>query len=384
MRIGIDARFLTHPQKGGFKTYTENLISALAEIDTENSYLLYLDRIPDEATKLPMQSNFRYRVIDGQNPVLGMFWREQISLPYFASIDKLDLLHSPCLTAPLRLRCASIVTIHDMIWFSSHYSSKESNSIKRMLMNWYYHCISKHSADKASLLITVSTASKERITLELGIPAEKVLITYEGINPIFRQISDITRLWDVRKKYNLISDYILAIGSADPRKNITTLIQAYSQLPEDLKSDYQLVIILTHPLMADVLMKQTVDLYLANRIHFIKQVDDEELVLLYNAASLFVFPSLEEGFGLPPLEAMACGTPVIAGKNSSMPEILQDAAILTEAKDPDKIAYGIQKILTDSELKTKLIRKGYSRYVSFSWKKCAIDTISAYKKAVFI
>jgi glycosyltransferase involved in cell wall biosynthesis len=378
MRIGIDARFLTHPQKGGFKTYSENLISALAEVDKDNSYFLYLDRPPDQQTKVPKQTNFEYRVVPGENPVYGMPWREQIGLPHFAANDRLDLLHSPCLTAPLRLKCALVVTIHDMIWFSSRYSIKARVPFKRKLMNWYYYRVSELVARKSSLVLTVSLASKDRITQELGIPADKVFVTYEGANPIFRQISDVNQISGVRTKYNLPSDYILAIGSADPRKNITTLVQAYAQLPVNLKKAYQLVIIWTHPLLADKLMRQVEDLELMEHVHFLRQVPDEDLVLLYNGASIFVFPSLEEGFGLPPLEAMACGTPVVASNNSSIPEIVQDAAILVQAGDPQKIVQGITKILSDSDIKTELVRKGLKRATDFSWQDCARNTINAY------
>jgi glycosyltransferase involved in cell wall biosynthesis len=378
MRIGIDARFLTHPQKGGFKTYSENLISALAEVDKDNSYFLYLDRPPDQQADLPKQPNFKYRVIPGENPVFGMPWREQIGLPHFAAKDRLDLLHSPCLTAPLRLKCVSIVTIHDMIWYSTNNSKRAPAPFKRKLMNWYYYLVPKIAARKSSLIITVSQASKDRITRELGIPADKVFVTYEGTNQIFRQISDVEQISCIRTKYNLPSDYIMGIGSTDPRKNISTLVQAYAQLPANLKTAYQLVIIWTHPLMADKLMRQVKDLGLMERVRFLMRVPDDNLVLLYNGASLFVFPSLEEGFGLPPLEAMACGTPVVAGNNSSIPEIVQDAAILVEAGDPQEVAQGISKILSDFDLKTELVRKGLKRAADFSWQECARNTINAY------
>lgn len=384
MRIGIDARFLTHPQKGGFKTYSENLISALAEVDRDNSYILFLDRPPDQLTRLPKQPNFEYRVIPGENPAFGMPWREQIGLPHFAAKDRLDLLHSPCLTAPLRLKCASLVTIHDMIWFSSgKYSTKAPVSLKRKLMNWYYHRVPQLAARKSSLVLTVSQASKDRITRELGIPADKVFVTYEGANPIFRQINDDKQISVIRNKYSLPSEYILAIGSADPRKNITTLVQAYAQLPANLKAAYQLVIIWTHPLMADMLMRQVQDLGLMERVRFLMRVPDEDLVLLYNGASLFVFPSLEEGFGLPPLEAMACGTPVVAANNSSIPEIVGDAALLVDdvhpSGKPEELTEKIRQVLTEKALQDSLSQRGLKRARLFSWNRCAGETIGAYQ-----
>ena len=135
MRIGIDARFLTHPQKGGFKTYSENLIAALAQIDRDNEYVLYIDRQPEQDTKLPDSANFSYRIIRGDIPYIGMPWREQTRLSRQVSRDKLDLLHSPCLTAPLRLSCASVLTIHDMIWlFPIGSPTDRQESVQRKMM----------------------------------------------------------------------------------------------------------------------------------------------------------------------------------------------------------------------------------------------------------
>jgi glycosyltransferase involved in cell wall biosynthesis len=383
MRIGIDARFLTHPQKGGFKTYSENLIKSLAEVDQDNSYVLYLDRSPDRETKLPKQPNFEYRVIPGQNPVLGMPWREQIGLPRWAARDGLDLLHSPCLTAPLRLKCTSVVTIHDMIWHSSANNSvKAPGSLKRKLMNWYYSFVPQLAARNAALILTVSQASKDRITQILGIPAEKVYVTYEAANPIFRKICDGDLIGAICKKYSLPSKYIMAIGSADPRKNIATLVRAYAQLPENLKAGFQLVIIWTHSLLAEELMGQLNDLELKEQVHFITQVPNEDLVLLYNAASLFVFPSLDEGFGLPPLEAMACGTPVVAANNSSIPEIVGDSALLVDAQNASNIAVNIARVLSDEILRTQLIENGIHRASCFSWGICSQQTMTAYQYAL--
>lgn len=381
MKIGIDARFLTHPQKGGFKTYSENLISALAEIDNENMYVLYIDRHPGRDAKLPRQPNFEYRVIPGQNPAFGMPWREQIGLPYWSAKDRLDLLHSPCLTAPLLLNCASVVTIHDMIWRSSANDSvKTPVSLKRKLMNLYYLIIPERAARHASMILTVSQASKDRITQMLGIQAEKMAVTYEAADPIFRRILDSEQICAIQKKYDLTNKYILAIGSADPRKNIVTLVQAYSQLQTSLKADYQLVIVWTHSLMAEKLMRLVDELDLMGRVRFITQVSNLDLVLLYNAASLFAFPSLDEGFGLPPLEAMACGVPVVAANNSSIPEVVGESAILVDAKSASNMAVEITRILTDEKLKAELIESGIKRAASFSWKNCALKTLVVYRK----
>lgn len=383
MRIGIDARFLTHPQPGGFKTYTRNLIAALADIDAKNEYVLYIDRPADQDTPLPDQPNFTTCIVPGSLPLLGMPWREQVGLSRQATRDKLDLLHSPSLTAPLCLTCPSVVTIHDMIWFFPERFSKGSpSSGKRKLMGWYYRFVPHFAARRAAALLTVSQAAKESIVRHLGLPPSQIFVTHEAAGHIYRRVDDPEKIEALRQKHNLVSDFILAIGSADPRKNIATLVRAYALLPTFLQEQYQLAIVWTHNLLAADLAEQIEALDINSRLQFLERVSDEELVLLYNAASLFVFPSLYEGFGLPLLEAMACGTPVVAANNSSIPEIVGEAALLIEAEDTEAMAGTIARVLVDEILRTVLIEKGLKRAASFSWTKCARQTVAVYRRVL--
>lgn len=383
MRIAIDARFLTHPQVGGFKTYSENLITALARIDTKNEYILYLDRPSEAHTKLPSQPNFISKIVPGLWPIIGMPWREQVSLARQVARDKVDLLHSPSLTAPLRLGCPLVVTIHDMIWlFPEKFSRAKSASIQRKMMEWYYRFVPKSAVQQASTVLTVSQAAKESIVQHLGISPEHVWVTHEAANHIYRPVDDKTQIEAIRSKYHLSSEFILAIGSADPRKNMTRLVQAYALLPTTVRERYKLVIVWTHHLLAADLADQIKELGLDNQVQFVKQVSNEDLVLLYNAASLFVFPSLYEGFGLPLLEAMACGTPVVAANNSSIPEIVGDAALLFEAEDINTMADVMTRVLTDQTQLESLAQKGLERASGFSWEKCARQTLAGYQQAL--
>lgn len=383
MKIGVDARFLTHPQRGGFKTYTKNLIMALAGVDTENEYVLYIDRPPDQDTQLPDRPNFTTRIVSGSLPLLGMPWREQIGLSRQAVRDRLDILHSPCLTAPLYLPCPSVVTIHDMIWlFPEKFSRGNSSSGRRKLMEWYYRFVPQFAARHASAVLTVSYAAKESIVQHLRLSPDQVFVTYEAASYIYRRVDEPERMEAMRRKYNLGTDFILAIGSADPRKNITTLIRACALLPVSLRERYRLAIVWTHRFLASDLAEQVKALGVNSQVRFLNHISDEELVLLYNAASLFVFPSLYEGFGLPPLEAMACGTPVVAANNSSIPEVVGDAALLFEAKDIEAMAGMIVQVLTDKVLRTGLIEKGLERASNFSWAKCARETVAVYRRVL--
>lgn len=380
MRIGIDARFLTHPQAGGFKTYSQNLVAALAEIDTENEYILYLDRAPNGSTQLPNCPNFTFRVIPGTMPMVGMLFREQVSLSRQAARDKLDLLHSPSLTAPLQLSCPSVVTIHDMIWyFPERFSIGTPSSGKRKFMEWYFRVVPKLAARRANQIITVSHAAKESIVQYLQIPPERIFVTHEAASPIYGQVNESIKLGALRQKHQLPPDFILAIGSADPRKNLATLIQAYALLPAALRERYHLVIVWTHSFLASDMARQVETLGLNSQVRFLERVSNSDLVLLYNAAALFVFPSRYEGFGLPLLEALACGTPVVAANNSSIPEIVGDAGRLVETEDTGSLAEAMDQILSNPSVSAAMVEKGLIQAAGFSWQKCAQETLAVYR-----
>src|SRR5690242_11827053 len=191
MRIGIDARFLTHPQSGGFKTYTENLIAALAKLDRENEYFLYLDREPGTQDLIPAQSNFHTRVVSGGLPMLGFLWREQVQLPRQAARDRIDLFHAPCLTAPVFIKSPMVITVHDMIWaFPERFSQKGSFSPKRKFMEWYNYLVPVYATRRAAGMITVSQAAKDSILEYLKFSAEKIEVTWEAAQPFFVEIKD--------------------------------------------------------------------------------------------------------------------------------------------------------------------------------------------------
>lgn len=379
MRIGIDARFLTHPQRGGFKTYTTHLITALSAIDAQNEYVLYTDR----AAARNAPPNFRTVVVPGAAPMIGLAWREQVELARAAARDSLDLLHSPCLTAPLRLACPSVVTIHDMIWrYPEAFSAGVRLPLRRRLMAAYYRHLPARAAHNAAVVITVSEAARTSIIEHLRIPAARVVVTHEGPAAHFRVLDDQAVVAAQRNKQGLPPEYVLAIGSADPRKNMTRLVQAYAALPAAVRSAHHLAIVWTHGYLVDEIAGQAAALGVGAQVHFLRAVDDNALVQLYNGAALFVFPSLYEGFGLPPLEAMACGAPVVAADNSSIPEIVGNAALLFTATDVAQLTQVMQKALTDVVLRAELRHRGLAQVRSFSWEVCARQTLAGYKLAV--
>lgn len=173
--------------------------------------------------------------------------------------------------------------------------------------------------------------------------------------------------------------FILAIGSADPRKNIATLLEAYARLPETMRTRHNLVIVWTHPLLAESIANQARACGIGEHVRFLHHVSNDDLIMLYNAASFFVFPSRYEGFGLPILEAMACGAPVIAANNSSIPEVAGDAAILVDAELPAMMAHAMVRLLEDDALRHEMSARSLHRATAFSWQRCARETLAVYQ-----
>jgi glycosyltransferase involved in cell wall biosynthesis len=380
MRIGIDARFLTHPQPGGFKTYTEQLIWALLEVDPENEYVLYVDRPSDSPAIAPLAPNATVRVVPGTAPFIGMPWREQIGLTMQAKRDQIDVLHALCLTAPVNAPCPLVVTIHDTIWMSPRRFSQQQKRGKCSLMDVYYRYVPQIVARRASAVITVSHDARAAIVQHLGIPAHRVFVTYEAAAPIYRTLDRSRAIDAVQQRFGLDADFILALGSADPRKNISTLLRAYALLPERLRVNHNLAIVWTHPLLADSILAEARANGIEGQLRFLQRVSNDDLVNLYNAAGLFVFPSRYEGFGLPILEAMACGAPVVASNNSSIPEVAGNAALLVDAESPSSIAHAMERVFSDESLRDELIARGVQRGASFSWQRCARETVAVYQK----
>lgn len=382
MRIGIDARFLTHPQAGGFKTYTENLVKALSLIESANRYVLYLDR-PPPALTVPNKSNFAYRVVKGTLPLLGMPIREQISLPRYITRDRVDLMHFPCLTATLTSNCPFVLTLHDTIWLNSQpgsLSPREGRSIKRWAIWLYNRWVPQWAARRAQHIIAVSHAAKADIVRQLSVSSERISVVHNAIKPIFRPNGSKVRLEAIRRRYGLDKEFILGVGSADPRKNMVGLVSAYARLPPEQRSRYQLGIVWTHSFLQQELLNTIDQLGVRGQMRFLERVPDEDLAFLYNAATLFVFPSHYEGFGLPPLEAMACGTPVVAANNSSIPEVIGDAGVLVDSTDFDALGRAMERALDDAALRAELSQKGLGRVKQFSLERFGRETLEVYEK----
>jgi len=248
---------------------------------------------------------------------------------------------------------------------------------------WLYHrWVPQWAATRAQHIIAVSHATKVDIAHQLDIPSGNISVVHNAIKMIFRPNRSKAQLEAIRHRYGLDEEFILGIGSTDPRKNIVGLVRAYAKLPTKQRSRYRLCIVWTYSFFQRELLDLIDLLEVRGQVRFLERVLDEDLALLYNAATLFVFPSHYEGFGLPPLEAMACGTPVVAANNSSIPEVVGDAGLLVDSTDFDALATTMERALDDTSLRSELSRKGLERAKQFSWERMGKQTLEVYKRAL--
>ncbi|MEZ4555376.1 MAG: glycosyltransferase family 1 protein [Caldilineaceae bacterium] len=374
--------FLTHPQPGGFKTYTVNLLSALAELDAENEYIIYLDRPPTPDTPLPQSDRFHYSVVDGSLPGLGMILREQVGLRRRMSRDRLDLVHFLCNTACVNLNRKYVVTLHDTIQVTTATPFTLGRTLAEQ-KNWAVKAYSArnilHSVDGAATVITVSHYEREQISRALSIPQSRIAVTHLAANPVFQRASEAQRRgWreELSHELGIHGRYIMGVGY-ETRKNIPLLMEAFAQIAPDF-ADLSLVLVVAQKAQADSFRTYAQELGVGARTVVLGQTPAARLARLYNVATLFVYPSTRESFGLPPLEAMACGLPTMAMHASSIPEVVEDGALLVASTDAVEWAGALRTLLTDECLYADLRRRGLARASRLSWRTCAEETVAVY------
>jgi glycosyltransferase involved in cell wall biosynthesis len=369
MRIAIDAHMVGTRETGN-ETYVVNLSKALASIDTTNEYRLYTHNPALLPAELLRPSNFSaLRVKPGLSAI-----RIPLSMPYLSWKDGHDLLHVNYIAPPVS-PCPTVVTIHDISYefFPEFFSARD-----RMLLS----TLVPFSARGASKIITASQSTKRDIVERYGVDPERVVVTPYAADSQFRPLPDQGDLRAVREVYGLGEEFILTVGNLQPRKNLPRLIEAFAQLIERRAIRHQLVIAGQAFWRGSEVSRQVEERHLHEHVVFTGYVPQEHLVLLYNAAALFVYPSLYEGFGLPPLEAMACGTPVITSNRSSLPEVVGEAALLVEPHRTEDLAQAILDVLSSDTLQSELRAKGLERASSFSWETTAKRTLAVYEEVL--
>jgi glycosyltransferase involved in cell wall biosynthesis len=367
MRIGIDLHMVNDFMQGS-RTYTYNLTQALLEIDPANDYYLYFKDKPNGLSKAFKQPNVHIRRIVPTQRII----RLPISFPLKLYIDQIDVFHCQYMAPPI---CPTpyVVTLHDIL----HETNREYYP---KALGLFMRCFYPFCARKAAHVFTVSEYSKKQIIKRYRVPEERMTITYNAVSDEFHKINDRERILITCRKYKIHENYILFVGRLEPRKNIIGLIKAYHIIKQRNAASQKLVIAGMKDFMYKQIFNLVEKLKMTKEVIFTGRVDQGDLPLIYNGADLFVYPSFAEGFGLPPLEAMACGVPVVTSNTTSLPEVVGDAGIMIDPHDTHAIAHAMQSVLNNPELRTTLIRKGLARSRRFSWQKVAEKTLRVYKE----
>lgn len=373
MKIGIDARSLEEEAKTGVARYLGNLLRQFAAISSDNSYILFFKSHIPELDYLK-EGCFDLRLIPmGILPRKKVLW-EQFCLP--KALAGIDVLFSPSYMTPARSPIPTVVTIHDITYEVNQqwFSPKERLKMRTL---------TKLAAIKAHQIIAVSETTKADIIKHYKVEENRIEVIYEAADPGFIKIDDEDKLKECRKRYKLETPFILYVGSIFSRRNVPTIIKAIKILKEGGR-ELKLVLIGEERSFPAVDIQGTIwKTGVDKEVTWLDYVDEDDLIKLYNIADVFVYPSSYEGFGLPVLEAMACGTPVVTATGSSLGEVVKDAAVLIDKpEDPEELANAIALVIDDPPLAASLSEKGMKRAGEFSWESAARRTLGVLYDAV--
>ena len=369
MHIAIDAHSVG-TQLGGNVTYITSLIDALAEIDKANQYTLYVT-MPEAVERYTGRwDNFNVRRTLPHTPLI----RIPITLAFELRRRPVDLLFVQY-TAPLFAPCKVVTTIHDI---SYEHLPETFNRRSRFQMKLTI----RHTARHADHVIASSEYSRQDVIDTYQLRPEKVTAIPLAAPASYKPVTDQSRLNLIREKYSIKGDFILGVGSIHPRKNLSRLISAYAALVKRRDDVPALILVGKKGWLSYETFNAKELSGLGDRVRFTGFVPDEDLPPLYSAAKVFVYPSFFEGFGLPPLEAMQCGTPVITGNRTSLPEVVGDAGLQVDPFQIDAIADAIEKVLSDEKLSSELSERGLKRAEKFSWGSTARQTLAVFERIV--
>lgn len=364
MHIGIDGSRLSATATGT-ERYTFELLRHLARLDPSRRYTVYSNGLPP--TLPPLGQNFALRSIP--YPRLWTHIRLSLEMQRFPP----DILFIPAHVLPLLHPKRSIVTLHDIGY---HYFPKAHPLARRLDL----HLSTLWSAKAAWKLITVSHATKRDLIARYGIAEEKLTVIHHGVTPCFQPVEDPKVIKEVQMRYGLREGqvnqslpYFLYVGTIQPRKNLERLLEAFAQVA--VKREVQLVLGGKKGWLTKAIERKATELGIAEKVQFIGYVAEADLPALLSGALAFVFPSLYEGFGMPVLEAMACGVPVLTSTTSSLPEVAGNAALLVDPLSLRAITDGLERLFEDAVLRAKLQRLGFQQAKSFTWEGCAKATL---------
>ncbi len=374
MRIAIDYTAAIH-QGAGIGSYVRNLVAALLAEDDSNQYTLLTSGRPTPEHPFPSAPNVRGRSILIPDRYLNILWyRWRLPVPATLFSGAMDLYHGPdFVLPPLGKKVRKIVTIHDLAFLEHPEYAVPSLAA-------YLRKVVPESVAMADVVTTVSSEVNRTLVEHFQTPREKIIVIPNGVAPYFRRITDPIILNATRQKFGLKHPLLLGVGTLEPRKNHLGLIKAFYQAQKQKYGPAMLAIAGGSGWLYEETRNLVAELKLERKVRFLGRVTDLELVTLYSMADVFAFPSFFEGFGIPPLEAMACGAPVITSNTSSLPEVAGDAALLVDPNDVNALARAILNILGNEQLRAELVKKGYQRVQQYTWAMSARKVLKIYQK----
>lgn len=376
MQIGIDVRCLMHQNYSGVAEYTYNLLDNLFKIDKQNQYSLFYNSQKDINQNLPKFNypNVKYQGFNYPNKLLNLSLKF-LNYPKIDNLlDQIDIFFIPNLNfVSLTKKTKRIITIHDLSYerFPDFFSKKRNY--------WHKFINPQKLVKQCDKIIAVSQNTKNDLVEIYKTPTDKIKVIYSGVNTdLYKKINSTDQKFkEIQKKYKLPKNFIFYLGTIEPRKNIEGIIESFNLVKKnDRFKNLNLIIAGDKGWKYERALKMVKNSPFSKQIKFIGYLSRQDKPYLYNLAEIFVFPSFYEGFGLPVLEAQACGTPVIASLNSAFPEIVADSAWLVKPDNLTEISQSIQHILNNPEFKEKLIKKGLKNIKRFSWFKTAQETLN--------
>jgi glycosyltransferase involved in cell wall biosynthesis len=375
--IGLNAHLLTLSQSyrgAGINNYIYQLLHHLAQVDLDNQYTAFLGE-----SRFITDGDIRLQVskLPTVRPAVRVFW-EQFIQPVVLASQKVDLLHALAFVVPLLSPCPTVVTIYDLSFIHFPDAFRPWNRL-------YLSFFTAWSARRARRVIAISESTRRDVVSRFGLPAERVDVVHCGVDGLFRPLP-AAEIESFRQRRGLPGEFIFFIGTLEPRKNLETLVRAYARLLARCRGSGgdapKLVIGGAKGWYYERVFAAVEELGLVRHVIFPGYVAQEELPWWYGAATLFVYPSYHEGFGLPVLEAMRCGLPVITSNVSSLPEVAGDAGLLVGPMDVEELAEAMYRLLQDAALREELSQLGLERAAHFSWERTARETVSVYRRAL--
>lgn len=373
MHVAVNAHLLAHTRsfrRAGVSFYIEQLLNHLARIDQQNRFTIYTTRGLGPA-ELGLPANFAVRPsrLPTINPRLRIPW-EQFLAPLLLQRSRASLFHGTLNVVPLLSPVPTVVTVHDLAFIRFPQTFRAYNRT-------YLDFATRTSVKRAAAILAVSEHTRREVIGLLGVDPARVVVTPNAARAHFRP-PDPVALQRFRAQKGLPERFILYVGTVEPRKNLVSLLEAYARLPADLQ--VPLLIGGGKGWLYQPLFERLEQLGLGDRVQTVGYLDEAELPLWYAAATLFAFPSIYEGFGMPPLEAMACGTPVLTSNGASLPEVVGEAGLMVAPLDIDAMAAALERLLHDTDLRAELRARGLQRARQFAWQHSAERTHAVYTR----